>query len=116
MQTTPPPHALTQTCTSARSRRGLTRSAALLAISALMASFTAAAKAPYHAATKPIKDDQGRVQVIIDFADDAHLSFPGKNQDPGRNGLTVSGEFAHKEKTVALVDDFNIDTASSAWE
>lgn len=108
MQTTlPPPNALTQTCTSARSRRGLTRSAALLAISALVVSFTASAKAPYHAATKPIKDDEGRVQVIIDFTDDAHVSYSGRNDDVQRGGKPLAGgDFVHKEKTLALVEDF----------
>ncbi len=108
-----PPHALTQPRVPARSRRGLTRSAALIAISTLVASFAVAAKAPYHAATKPIKDDQGRVQVIIDFTDDAHMQYPGRLPVlPPRAASAAEAatakpvEFFHTEKTLALVTDF----------
>lgn len=31
---------------------------------------------PYHAAEKPIVDDQGRKSIIIDFVDDAHVNYP----------------------------------------
>lgn len=108
-----PPHALTQPRVPARSRRGLTRSAALIAISTLVASFAVAAKAPCHAATKPIKDDQGRVQVIIDFTDDAHMQYPGRLPVlPPRAASAAEAatakpvEFFYTEKTLALVTDF----------
>ena len=117
MQTTdsssPPPHALTQPRAPARFRRGLTRSTALIAISTLVASFAVAAKAPYYAAAKPIKDDQGRVQVIIDFADDAHMQYAGRLPVlPPRAASAAEAatakpiEFFHTEKTLALVADF----------
>ena len=78
---------------------------ALVAIAS--ASTAALASAPHLRAAKPITDEQGRVQVIIDFTDDAHLAFPGQNQDPQRKGVVVGSEtFAHKEKTLALVADF----------
>lgn len=92
----------------ARSRRGLTRSAALIAISTLVASFAVAAKAPYHAATKPIKDDQGRIQVIIDFTDDAHLSFPGDLPPQARADAAPSkdAKFFHQPKVLSLVEHY----------
>ncbi len=81
--------------------------AAVALISMAAASTTTLARAPYVKAEKPITDEQGRVQVIIDFTDDAHLEYPGQNQDPQRNGVVISGEnFVHKEKTLALVADF----------
>lgn len=81
MQTTDSssPHALTQTCAPAQSRRGLTRSAALVAISALVASLGSAyASAPYVRSDKPITDENGRTKVIVDFLDDAHVNYPGE--------------------------------------
>jgi hypothetical protein len=103
-----PPHALTQTCAHARSQRGLTRSAALIAISTLVASFAVAAKAPYHAAARPIKDDQGRVQVIIDFTDDAHENFPADTPPRSNANVAASGDvkFFHHPKVLKLVEHY----------
>lgn len=81
--------------------------AVLFAANVLSASVRA--EAPYVQAVEPIKDERGRVQVIIDFTDDAHMRYPGKlptlppkgNIEP-RNG----GQFFHAEKTLALVSDY----------
>jgi hypothetical protein len=72
-------------------------------------SFSATAKAPYVKAEKPIKDEQGRVQVIIDFTDQAHLAYPGKLPVLPVKGAELPAEpkeFFHTEKTLALVADY----------
>lgn len=105
MQTTPPPHALTQTCTSARSRRGLTRSAALLAISALVASFAVAAKAPYLQVERQIRDKSGRISVIVDFVENAHETYPGVTPaTPKRVANAVP--FFHRPQVDNLIADY----------
>jgi subtilisin family serine protease len=48
---------------------------AIIAISTVLASIGVSAEAPYLPTAKPIKDNQGRVQVVIDFTDDAHESY-----------------------------------------
>lgn len=66
------------------------------------------AKAPYSPAEKPIKDSNGRVQVIIELARDAHLSYAapisvlprGKGDN---NDKRI--DFFHNPKALALVDD-----------
>ena len=84
---------------------------ALIAVTAT--STIVLAKAPYVKADKPITDEQGRVQVIIDFTDDAHMQFPGKLPTlPARAASALDAatvkpvDFFHTEKTLALVADF----------
>ena len=83
----------------------------LFAAAALSA--TALARAPYLKADKPIIDDQGRVQVIIDFTDDAHLLFagrlpilPARAASAAEASTTKPIEFFHTEKALALVAEF----------
>ena len=78
-------------------------------IPVLVMSTLVAAQAPYLRTDTPIKDDQGRVQVIIDFVDDAHMRYPGtlptmptKENFESRKG----SEFFHTEKALALVSDY----------
>lgn len=102
------PHSLTETYARTVPRRGLTRSAALIAISALVASFAVAAKAPYLQSQRPIVDEQGRVQIIIDFADDAHqtygLPLPVLPRTKGEYDQSPI-EFFHNPNVEALVAD-----------
>ena len=75
----------------------------------MVVSLAAAAEAPYVRAAKPIKDDQGRNRVIVDFDDKAHLSYPGKLPILPEKSSTRQVEpvvFFHTEKTLALVADF----------
>jgi Subtilase family len=79
------------------------------AFASVAISFSATAKAPYVKAEKPIKDEQGRVQVIIDFTDQAHLAYPGKLPVLPVKGAELPAEpkeFFHTEKTLALVADY----------
>ena len=69
----------------------------------------AATPATYLQVAKPITDEQGRVEVIIDFADDAHMKYPGALPTmPTKENFEArsKGEFFHTEKTLALVTDF----------
>lgn len=93
--------------------RSRTLGAIIVMTAALIASATVAAKAPYVKAGKPITDQQGRVQVIIDFADDAHMQYPGRLPIlPARAASAAEAaaakpvEFFHTEKALALVADF----------
>jgi hypothetical protein len=64
-------------------RRGAAR-AFIVGVSALLAlslSFLALAAAPYLRTDRPIQDEQGRVEVIVDFVDDAHLIYPDDPRD-----------------------------------
>ena len=76
-------------------------------MTAMAAINTAAlARAPYLKADKPITDEQGRIQVIIDFTNDAHLKYPGTL--PVLGTLTLddegkSGVFFHVGKAVREV-------------
>jgi hypothetical protein len=75
----------------------------------LAISFSATAKAPYVKAEKPIKDEQGRTKVIVDFAFDAHLKYPGALPVlPAKDARVAieQKEFFHTEKTLALVADY----------
>ena len=72
-------------------------------------STTLLAKAAYVKAAQPIIDELGRVQVIIDFTDDAHLRYPGKITllpRTQKSGDDKPHEFFHNPKTEALVADF----------
>lgn len=63
--------------------------------------------APYLRADKPITDKDGQVKVIIDFAFDAHLKYPGALPVlPGRDLLAKPKEFVHNEKALTLVADY----------
>ena len=69
----------------------------------------AAELAPYVSAAKPITDELGRIQVIIDFTDTAHMKYPGKLPTmPTKENIAVRKgvEFFHTEKTLALVADY----------
>ena len=62
---------------------------------------------PYLKAEKPIFDEQGRKQVIIDFTYDAHLKYPGVLPVlPARDALTKPTTFFPPEKTLALLSDY----------
>ena len=64
------------------------------------------AAAPYLQTDKPITDEQGRISVIVDFVDNAHVSYPGETP------LTVKYEegrevpFFHQPQTLNLVADY----------
>jgi Subtilase family len=83
--------------------------ALLIATCTTFACFGAAAEAPYLPAEKPIKDEQGRVQVVIDFVDDAQFKYPGKFPVvPSKDSAIASNlvDFFHTEKSLALAADF----------
>jgi len=66
------------------------------------------AKAQYVATEKPIKDDKGRVQVIIELAKDAHLTYPAQLTVLPRGKSDKSDkaiEYFHHPKVEALADD-----------
>lgn len=106
MQTTNfPPPALTQTCAPARRRRGLTRSATLIAVSALFASFAVAAKAPYLQVEKQIRDKSGRISVIIDFVENAHETYPGITPAVPQR-IANSVVFFHRPQVDNLIADY----------
>ena len=68
---------------------------------------TAPLAAPYVRADKPITDKDGLVKVIIDFAFDAHLKYPGTLPVlPERGSSDKPKEFFQTEKTLALVADY----------
>lgn len=72
----PPPYAPSvppSALTTPRWRRALS---AIVAISAITASYGALAKTSYHKADKPILDGQGRTRIIIDFVDYAFEAYP----------------------------------------
>lgn len=72
-----------------------------------MLASTAPFAAPYVRAETLIVDTDGQVKVIIDFAFDAHLKYPGALPVlPGRDLLAKPKEFFHTEKTLALVADY----------
>ena len=86
---------------------------AMLSVASSFASFAALAEAPYLRAEKPITDDQGRVQVIIDFTDDAHMQYPGRLPILPPRATSVAEaaaskrvEFFQTEKALVLVADF----------
>ena len=76
-------------------------------VTALVFASTAPLAAPYLRADIPITDKDGLVKVIIDFAFDAHLKYPGASPVlPGRDLLAKPKEFVHNEKALALVTDY----------
>ena len=94
-------------CVVKRFTMSLISTAALIAIAAT--TTTALAGAPYVKSAKQITDEEGRVQVIIDFANDAHLKYPDKITVLPRtkqDGEDKPIEFFHNPKTEALVADF----------
>jgi hypothetical protein len=63
------------------------------------------AKAPYLQTDKPIKDEQGRIAVIVDFLPDAHESYPGVT--PREIPLALEkGKFFHQPKVLNLIADY----------
>ncbi len=108
MSQIPPPPAHTH-LGSRPSRKRAIACKALLATTAMIASFAATAEAPYVRAEKPIKDDQGRVQVIVDFTDDAQSKYPGAWPTLPVRGATVPAkapDFVHTDKGRALAADY----------
>ncbi len=69
---------------------------------ALSVSTGSIAVAPYLRSDRSIKDEQGRVEVIVDFLDDAHLSYP--DRPLSREAQTA--RFTHVPQAVLLVEDF----------
>lgn len=68
---------------------------------------TSVVAAPYVRADKPITDKDGLVKVIIDFASDAHLKYPGALPVlPERGSREQPKEFFQTEKALALVADY----------
>ncbi len=65
-------------------------------------SSLAIAAAPYLRTDRPIKDEQGRIEVIVDFADDAHRTYPDKPLDAAR----AREQFMPMPQTVLLVEAF----------
>ena len=58
-------------------------------------------------ADNPITDKDGQIKVIIDFAFDAHLKYPGALPAlPERGSREAPKEFFQTEKTLALVADY----------
>lgn len=112
MQSTPPPpKRLASPSVTRKIIAGTTRLGSAFIVAAAVASSAsyASALAPYLQAAKPITDGQGRIEVIIDFNDDAHMKYPGnlptlptQANANARNG----GEFFHTEKSLALAADF----------
>lgn len=77
-------------------------STAAVALSAFVMFGAAQARAPYLTTHKPITDDQGRIQVIVDFKVDAHLSFAGFT--PREVPVTLkSGTFFHQPQVKNLI-------------
>ena len=76
-----------------------------ISASTMIVSLAAAAEAPYVRAAKPIKDDQGRVQVIIDFTDDALNRY---TEPPVTAPVDprIEQKFFHLPKALLLVEDF----------
>ncbi len=94
---------------SVRERVRLVVRKALIAIPVVLMSTLVAAQAPYVRADKPINDEQGRVSVIIDFADDAHLKYSANMPilPRGKNDKDATPlVYFHNPKTEALVADF----------
>ena len=79
---------------------------AMLSVASSLASFAALAEAPYLQAAQPITDTQGRVQVIIDFRDDAHVSYAGESPLPVRPAPGVTPAFFHQPRVLNLVADY----------
>ena len=67
----------------------------------LSVATSAIAAAPYLRSDRPIKDEQGRIEVIVDFVDDAHLSYP--DQPLSREAQTE--RFTHVPQAVLLVEN-----------
>ena len=66
------------------------------------------AAAPYVQTQNPIRDAQGRNQIIIDFTADAHLSYPVKLTAlprTSRDAVNTPIDFFHNPKTEALVSE-----------
>lgn len=79
----------------------------LLVATALALASTGLVAAPYVRADKPITDKDGLVKVIIDFAFDAHLRYPGALPVvPERGPIEKPKAFFQTEKTLALVADY----------
>ena len=90
-----------------RSVRHTCQAVLLAACSALLTAGVEV-KACYHAAAKPITDNIGRVQVIVDFTDDAHDKFLSDSPPPTRSAAKggVDTKFFHQEKVLRLVEQF----------
>ena len=73
------------------------------ALLALTIGNVALAVAPYLPTDRAIKDEQGRIEVIVDFLDDAHLAYAGK---PSLTDLPPKDRFVHLLQTVLLVEAF----------
>ena len=72
-----------------------------------MFASTSLVAAPYVRADRPIIDKDGLVKVIIDFAFDAHLKYPGVlPAQPERGSNEKPKEFFQTQKTLALVADY----------
>lgn len=72
-----------------------------------MFASTSLVAAPYVRADKPITDKDGLVKVIIDFAFDAHLQYPGALPLlPERGSRAQPKDFFQNEKTLALVAEY----------
>lgn len=70
-------------------------------VGAFIFSSSAFGEAPYLQADKPITDKQGRVQVVIDFTDDAHESYP-RDLPVGVDGKST----LHRFQTLNLIADY----------
>ena len=87
----------------------------------LVSSFSYA-DALYLRALKPILDERGRVQVIIDFRVDAHQGYPGALPPPPTDKSVQESEtkFFHQAKVVSLIADYEkrygfIRTGMTSW-
>ena len=96
----PPPPIGVIRCAQRAARRFVVATALVFASTSLVA-------APYVRADKPITDKDGLVKVIIDFAFDAHLQYPGALPVlPERGSRAQPKEFFQAEKALALVADY----------
>lgn len=73
---------------------------------AALVSANAFAGVPYLKAEKPIVDKQGRTQVIIDFADDAHEKYSGDLIIRSMGESSDAAPFFHQPKVLELVADY----------
>lgn len=104
-----PPTQQTPTLDPRFARRRTRSLIAMLSVASSLATSAALADAPYLRAPTPITDSQGRVQVIIDFKDDAHLRYPGIVPAPltvQEAALGKTLKFIQKPQTNALIAEY----------
>jgi hypothetical protein len=72
----------------------------------LSVTTTALAAAPYLRSDRAIKDEQGRIEVIVDFADDAHLAYPDSQSSKPDDASRFKERFMPMPQTALLVEAF----------